>query len=45
MNYSQVLCSFYVEWEALDKLAGEDKPDVPVLSKQITPLKEVGWVL
>ena len=41
MNYSQVLRSFYVEWEALDKLTSEDKPDVPVLSKQITPLK---WV-
>ncbi|MCP4120802.1 MAG: hypothetical protein GY751_03535, partial [Bacteroidetes bacterium] len=27
MNYSQVLRSFYVEWEALDKLNSEDKPD------------------
>ena len=41
MNYTQVLRPFYVEWEALEKLVDEDKPDVPVLSKHITPLK---WV-
>ena len=41
MNYHQVLRSFYVEWEALQKLNNEDKPQVPVLSKHITPLK---WV-
>ena len=41
MNYTQVLRPFYVEWEALEKLVDEDKPDVPALSKHITPLK---WV-
>jgi len=30
-----------VQQEALEKLVDEDKPDVPVLSKHITPLK---WV-
>jgi hypothetical protein len=41
MNYTSVLRPFYVEWEALLKLSDESKPDVPVLTKHITPLK---WV-
>ena len=41
MNYTNVLRAFYVEWEAMKKIAKEDKPDVPLLSdsKHVTPLK------
>lgn len=41
MNYTLVLREFYVEWEAMKKIAKEDKPDVPLLSdsKHVTPLK------
>ena len=39
MNYTRVLRGFYQEWEALCSLAKEDKPDVPVLSKNVTPIK------
>ena len=41
MNFSTVLRDFHTEWEAVVKLNKEDKADVPVLSKQIPPLK---WI-
>ena len=41
MNYTLVLRSFYQEWEAIIKLEAEDKPTVPTLSKNQTPLK---WI-
>ena len=41
MNYSLVLKGFYSEYEAILELAKEDKPDVPVLHKNSTPLK---WI-
>ena len=39
MNYSTTLRGFYTEWEAINKLKDEDRPDVPALSKNVTPLK------
>ena len=39
MNYTRVLKDFYVEWEALQKLIKVPKPEVPALSKHMTPLK------
>lgn len=39
MNYTGTLRGFYTEWEAINKLKDEDRPDVPVLSKNVTPLK------
>ena len=41
MNYTNVLRAFYVEYEALITLSEESKPDVPVLHKNLTPLK---WI-
>ena len=41
MNYSTVLRSFYVEYEALVKLSEEPQPDVPILQKNSSPLK---WI-
>ena len=41
MNFGSVLTDFYTEYEAIQKLEKEDKPDVPVLHKNTTPLK---WV-
>ena len=38
MNYSTVLRNFYTEWEAMLKLADEDCPSVPALSKNVTPI-------
>ena len=39
MNYTQVLKGFYNEWESIIKLSEEDRPKVPVLSKNQTPLR------
>ena len=39
MNYTQVLKGFYTEWESIIKLSEEDRPKVPVLSKNQTPLR------
>ena len=39
MDYTNVLRGFYVEWESITKLMEEDRPVVPVLSKNNTPLK------
>ena len=39
MNYASVLKDFFTEWEAMQKLAGEDKATVPLITKQLTPLK------
>lgn len=39
MNYNLVLRGFYIEWEALTKLANEDRPEVPVLSKSQTVIR------
>ena len=36
MNYSQVLRGFYTEWQAMERLAEEDRPDIPALGKHIT---------
>ena len=41
MNFSNVLRAFHIEWEALLTLNEEDKVSVPVLSKQVPPLK---WI-
>ena len=41
MHYTNVLKSFYVEWEAVVKLSKEDKPNVPKLTKHLTPIR---WV-
>ena len=41
MNYTNVLKNFYTEWEAIKKLAEEDAPAVPVLTKTNTPIK---WI-
>ena len=41
MNYTQVLKTFYIEWEALIKLLRETNPDLPQLSKNITPIE---WI-
>ena len=40
MHYVQVK-SFYIEYEALEKLAKKDKPDVPLITKNTTPLR---WI-
>ena len=39
MNYSSVLKEYYVEWQALKQLEDEDRPSVPILTKNQTPLK------
>ena len=39
MNYSNVLRQFYTEWESIELLKDEDKPEVPVLSKHFTPIR------
>ena len=41
MHYTRVLKEFYVEWEAVTKLSKEDKPEVPKLTKHVTPIR---WV-
>ena len=41
MNYGTVLRDFYTEYEAIQKLEKEDKPDVPILHKNTPPHK---WV-
>ena len=38
MNYTNVLHSFHVEWEAIKKLAEEDKPGAPTLSRHVTTI-------
>ena len=39
MNYSLVLRDFNMQWESIKKLSEENNPDVPMLSKNVTPLK------
>ena len=39
MNYTQVLKGFYAEWESIIKLSEEDRPKVPMLSKNQTPIQ------
>ena len=40
MNYTQVLKGFHTEcWESIIKLSEEDRPKVPALSKNQTPLR------
>ena len=39
MNYSLVQKVFYSEYEAILELAKGDKPDIPILHKNSTPLK------
>ena len=41
MHYTSVLQDFHVEYEAMESLRDEDKPDVPILHKNLTPLK---WI-
>ena len=41
MHYTRVLKEFQIEWEAVCKLSKEDKPEVPKLSKHVTPIR---WV-
>ena len=44
MNYTQVLRTFYIGWEALIKLSKETKPDVPQLSNNINPIKWIEYL-
>ena len=39
MNCTQVLRTFSIEWYALINISKEKNPDVPHLSKNITPIK------
>ena len=39
MNYTQVLKGFHEEWESIIKLSEEDRPKVPALSKNQTPIR------
>ena len=39
MHYTRVLRAFYQEWKELISLSKNDNPNVPVLSKNITPIK------
>ena len=39
MYYQYVLKDFYVEWDAIVKFSKENKPEVPKLSKNMTPLR------
>ena len=39
MNYTNVLRSFYTEWEAITQQSEEDSPTVPVLSRSQTPIR------
>ena len=41
MNYTNVLRSFYTEWEAIEQQSDETKPSVPVLSRSQTPVR---WI-
>ena len=41
MNYTQVLMTFFIEWEALIKLSNDTNPDMPHLSNNIPPIK---WI-
>ena len=41
MHYTNVLRDFYTEWEAIKQQSKEDKPTVPSLSKNMTPVK---WI-
>ena len=41
MTYNRVLKPFYVEWEAIETMSQETKPDVPTLHKHTSPLK---WI-
>ena len=41
MNYTNVLKTFYVEYEAIMELSKDDKPEVPHLHKNTTPLR---WI-
>lgn len=38
MNYNRVLKVFNIEWECIETLVGEDKPSVPLLHKNTSPL-------
>ena len=38
MNYTLAVNPFYVEHEAIAKLTKEDKPDVPILHKNLVPI-------
>ena len=39
MHYTCLLKDFYTEYKALLDLKDEDKPDVPILQKNLTPLR------
>ena len=41
MNYTIVVKPFYVEYESIVKLSEKDKPDVPVIHKNLAPIR---WV-
>jgi hypothetical protein len=41
MNYTQVLKDFYTEYESVLSMSKVDKPEVPILHKNNTPLK---WI-
>ena len=43
MNYTQVLRTFYINWEELINLLKDTNPDVPHLSKNITPIKWIDY--
>ena len=41
MNYTNVLKAFHIEYEAIVSLSNEEKPKVPTLHKNTTPLR---WI-
>ena len=41
MNYANVLRDFYTKWEVIIQQSKEDKPTVPVLSRNMTPVR---WI-
>ena len=41
MNYTLVVKAFYIEFESIKKLIKEDKPDVPIIHKNLAPIR---WI-
>ena len=39
MSYTQAIKHFYVEYEAIKKLVKEEKPDVPIIHKNLAPIR------
>jgi len=41
INYSNILRNFYIEWEAMTMISAVETPEVPLISKNFTPIK---WI-